>query len=109
MGQFLIVQSAEDGAALGTFQRGLEGFERIAGLKPSACFLSGRLAIATYPKLLAPGTGLSIEPQSGRRVCEAGLAFYRGRRGRCALEEFARDIESTAGKRDLASRVNDLE
>ena len=109
MGQFLIVQSASDGAAQATFQRGLQGFERIAGLKPSACFLAGRLAIATYSKQLSPGTGLAIEPQSGRRVCEAGLSFYRGRRGHCALEELARDIGKSAGDGDLAARLNDLE
>ena len=103
MGQFLIVQASEHGATEAIFRNGLRAFERIAGLQPSGCLFSPRLAMASFPQLLGAGAGLTVEPESGRRVCQAGLCFYRGRAGTAALEELALDLENGV------STLDDLE
>src|SRR5215831_7065697 len=109
MGQFFIAQMGREGVVGDLFLRGREAFREIAGLTPFGRMESKHIAMACFPKLAAPSTGLVTSIQSGIHTCEAGLAIYRGRSGPEALIELAWDIVSTDGDAELDRKLQKLE
>jgi len=103
MGQLLIVQGEDEREVQSLFQRGLLAFEKLVRLRPQQEFNSGSTAVAKFPKLLKPTSGIVQNSVGPGWVCGAGTWFYDGMAGETALAALLQ--VSATGERALQSRL----
>jgi asparagine synthase (glutamine-hydrolysing) len=75
MGQLLVVQGSDSGAVERLFARALRLFESLCGLTPCDRQASGTTAVAKFPRLSAPTTGIVRAGQGSAWICGAGTFF----------------------------------
>jgi hypothetical protein len=78
MSQLLLVQGAEAGVVQPVFGALLALFESASGIHPTDQLCSSGVAVAKFPMLQAPASGIVRNPGTGTWACAAGVPFRNG-------------------------------
>ena len=100
MGQFLIVQGADAGAAARVYQRSLALFDSLCAIQPCDVWSGSTMIAARFPRLHAVSAGIVRDPAASTWICGAGVFFDEGRTGAEALRGLAGKL--AAGPREGA-------